>query len=451
MNSKSLMTRLVALTIPIVPATAQVAWQPISTTQPNARFGCGSSVDSPRQRVALFGGRLSFLSVTDQTWEWDGSQWSQIAASPRPPARANPGMVFDAARGRTVMLFGSDAFFSVLGDMWAWDGSTWTQLAPATMPPPRDSFAVSYDSRRHVVVLFGGSDANAVSLGDTWEWDGVDWAQRTSSNAPSARAAHAMCFDAARGVTVLFGGDPGGSNPTADTWEWDGTDWMQRTSTPAPAARSGHSMTFDSSRNRVLLMGGSTSTSAFTETWDWDGQRWTQRPAMIGMVAHQSTMQIDPVRGVPIIYGSTLSSPRFWEYVTQSPVGFTTYGVGCQGTNGTPQLDRDPTTSPLIAGDIRLRMSGLPLLAGGTFVALGVARDSLDLSSIGMLGCTRHCTGEIVVPVARANGVADLTIGIPNDAALLGALVSSQCFAVDPGANALGLTASNGAEIRVGI
>ncbi len=42
------------------------------------------------------------------------------------------------------------------GDTWEWDGTNWTQLAPASSPSSRADHAMAYDSARQRVVLFGG-------------------------------------------------------------------------------------------------------------------------------------------------------------------------------------------------------------------------------------------------------------------------------------------------------
>jgi len=64
----------------------------------------------------LFGGLggTNAAPVTFQdTWEWDGTDWTQRATSSSPPARADHILAFDAGRGRTV-LFGSTSF----ADIW---------------------------------------------------------------------------------------------------------------------------------------------------------------------------------------------------------------------------------------------------------------------------------------------------------------------------------------------
>ncbi len=136
-------------------------------------------------------------------------------------------MVYDAARQRVVLFGGSS-----LGDTWEWDGTNWSQKTPNTVPSARSNHALAYDSARQRVVLFGGEN-NSVDFGDTWEWDGTNWTQKSPATAPLVRTYHALAFDSVRQRVVLFGGSYYGSY-LGDTWEWDGTNWSFKASTTYP-------------------------------------------------------------------------------------------------------------------------------------------------------------------------------------------------------------------------
>ena len=71
-------------------------------------------------------------------------------------------MAYDSARGRVVLFGGDDGNYD--DETWEWDGSVWTQRIIAG-PSPRYFHAMAYDSGRARLVLFGGRD-----LGDTWEY-----------------------------------------------------------------------------------------------------------------------------------------------------------------------------------------------------------------------------------------------------------------------------------------
>jgi hypothetical protein len=142
-------------------------------TSPSPRFGHAMAFDSVRNRVVLFGGRTAGVRQAD-TWEWDGSNWIQISTSSAPSARFWHSMAFDSRLGRTRM-FGGDHLAGIslgpVNDTWEWDGANWTQDVTAAAPSPRAAQSMAYDSGRGRTVVFGGTDEGfpGVFYNDTWE------------------------------------------------------------------------------------------------------------------------------------------------------------------------------------------------------------------------------------------------------------------------------------------
>jgi len=134
-------------------------------------------------------------------------------------------MAFDAMHGQVVLFGGfggqNQAF---LNDTWLWNGTNWTQANPANSPSPRYSSAMDYDAAQGQVVLFGGYNAyTGAVLGDTWAWNGTRWTQLIPAASPSARYNSAMAYDPAQGQLVLFGGldaFASGYPFYNDTWVW---------------------------------------------------------------------------------------------------------------------------------------------------------------------------------------------------------------------------------------
>src|SRR5438309_655250 len=101
-------------------------------------------------------------------------------------------MTYDSKR-QTIVLFTGD----LRGQTWEWDGTTWSErtLAP---PLPRDGHSMAFDASRGRAVLFGGGTcerASCTNLGDTWEWDGFAWLRACTdaacqANTPPTRVAH---------------------------------------------------------------------------------------------------------------------------------------------------------------------------------------------------------------------------------------------------------------------
>jgi hypothetical protein len=133
-------------------------------------------------------------------------------------------MAFDAAHNQIVLFGGCcDARDNFLNETWTWDGTNWTKQSPTNSPSARYDAAMAYDAAHSQVVLFGG--VNNGGLNDTWTWDGTNWTKQSPTNSPSARYNPAMAYDAASGQVVLFGGCcDAGINLLNDTWTWDGTN-----------------------------------------------------------------------------------------------------------------------------------------------------------------------------------------------------------------------------------
>ncbi len=141
---------------------------------PTPRDGSALAFDPAHGRALLFGGHDANGRLAD-TWEWDGTNWTQIPTSYAPSPRLWESMAFDSHTGR-IVLFGGDHFLPFdLGesnDTWEWDGTQWTLDAPAAAPAVRSGQVMAYDANRDRVVVFGGWNAAtspATIYGDTWE------------------------------------------------------------------------------------------------------------------------------------------------------------------------------------------------------------------------------------------------------------------------------------------
>jgi hypothetical protein len=78
-------------------------------------------------------------------------------------------MAYDADREVSV-LFGGFNGITFFNETWEWDGTTWTQQTALTgSPAGRADHVMAFDALRHRVVLFGGIPG---LLGDTWVYGG---------------------------------------------------------------------------------------------------------------------------------------------------------------------------------------------------------------------------------------------------------------------------------------
>ncbi len=135
--------------------------------------------DSIRDTVLLFGGVDQTGSAPGDTWEFDGANWIQVTTE-GPEGRELPGFAFDESRGAAV-LYGGAHWYSAANhflhnDTWEWDGLQWT-LIPGSDPGYAYMTDMAYDSRRKQIVLFRGSGSdtnpkpdNLIFIQETWEY-----------------------------------------------------------------------------------------------------------------------------------------------------------------------------------------------------------------------------------------------------------------------------------------
>lgn len=152
-------------------------WTRFPGSNPPARQAHLMVFDERRGRTVLFGGMGSAPRGTRppalaDTWEFDGAAWVQLqAAGPGP--RHGAGSTYDSRRG-LVLMFGGHDGTNLRNDLWAFDGTSWQKLFEGG-PAARAMGALAYDAGRDRVVLFGGRRGWPDDLNDTWEWDGRAW------------------------------------------------------------------------------------------------------------------------------------------------------------------------------------------------------------------------------------------------------------------------------------
>lgn len=229
--------------------------------------------DAAHDQVVLFGGWDQSGNWLNGTWIWDGNDWRQLHPATNPPGRAYTSMLYNPISGK-VFMFGGNGYTSdwnQIDDTWEWDGTNWTQLPTPTAPSPRYGHAMTYDAARNEIVLFGGMlDTTNPSLSpstfysDTWAWDGTRWKQKTTAVSPAARWAHQMGYDPNLKQVVMIGGqgakDISVSPPFTwdidmheETWTWDGTSWQQRFPNKSPEFSYAYGMIYDATLKTLVV------------------------------------------------------------------------------------------------------------------------------------------------------------------------------------------------------
>jgi len=254
---------------------------------PTARLGQAMAPFGHSGQAILFGGAANAV-FSAVTWRWDGSNWTALSPAQNPGLVAEHAMAYDDSRGRIVLFGGTNGTTHAFSnDTWEWNGTNWTHMHPQSSPPARYNHAMAYDSVAKKIVMFGGY-GNYGESNDTWTYDGINWTNVASAISPPARSGHSMAFDTARGQMVMFGGLL--SNPTpawySDTWLRDANGWHQASTTNAPVGRTGHLLAYHSAMKSVVMIGGnggkdisgrSWNYDFRRETWVWDGRGWIQQ------------------------------------------------------------------------------------------------------------------------------------------------------------------------------
>ena len=203
-------------------------------------------------------------------------------------------MAYDAATGNLVLFGGTDPKGGLVNDTWTWNGSDWTQQHPASSPPARMEASLAYDAASGQFVLFGGKHStgfNTPDLNDTWIWTGSNWVQQHPRTAPVLSAtlqgqavtfAHpSMVYNPTTGKIMLpLIGQGANDGTQADywtqaDWTWNGSNWTEVNAT-GPAIEAGQ-IFYDAHLHTVFELTSflpRTSVDVKNTLWKWTGQTW---------------------------------------------------------------------------------------------------------------------------------------------------------------------------------
>jgi hypothetical protein len=367
-------------------------WRALSPkNSPPSAGGSALAYDSSRGVAVLFGGYV--FGFHDETWEWDGKDWTQISTTEAPAPRYLMRLYFDTARQR-IRGHGGDSGDGFYDDTWEYDGTTWVEVGGLEAPPNRSGHAMGFDPRTGEVVLYGGYAWTPGPLGDhTWHLVDGEWIRQSGVGQPTAdrafrieydpvaerllgfggaddyvqdlheydgavpgwvsiptsgpdgRQNHGWVYAPGLGGFVLFGGHAccewGSSYTAEDTWVYDGSTWIEKTSSVHPPRRRTPAMGYLESSNLVILYGGVNEHGVrYGDTWAFDGEFWTllNDDSPPGQIV-APTLVYDPLREVLVLFGG------------QDPLGETTWefdGTSWNGLN-TPTLpDADRLSTSMV-------------------------------------------------------------------------------------------------------
>ncbi len=150
-------------------------------------------------RTVLFGGENQ-SGFRGDTWEFNSAASAWVERLPRssPSPRGYMAAAYDAHRHRVVIFGGATGPSGTLtNETWEWDGADWSQapIPPALRPPARRLAAMAYSPERGSLFMFGGANTSDVPFNDTWEFDGTRWTRITGVG-PEGRSGAMMSTDA---------------------------------------------------------------------------------------------------------------------------------------------------------------------------------------------------------------------------------------------------------------
>ena len=354
--------------------------------------------DFVRERVVLLGGFDNATRYGD-VWEWDGTDWTEMATNNGLVADGNP-CCYDPLLGG-VFLRADTA--NIL-----WNGASW-RFVPVQQGTPGCSVRLlAYSSR------FGGS-IGVCGDGTTELFRAPAGWSPLLPRLPDGYNSRLLASDPIAGSAVLLGRDNSRRDRLA-TWITSGIGWSPVVR--AVPSRDGAAFVFDSRRHAYVLFGGRSDASPNEDLDD----TWTLR-----------------------VFDETAT--------------YETYGAGCGSPD--PGLDTDPLLGarPLIGGVLGIRGTDLPPTSP-CVQALGFS-DTLwngltlpfDLGPLGAPGCTILAAPEILDAAGSSDATGDLRLQLPiaNDFGLVGLEFFHQLIALAPGANAAGIVVSNGGAGVIGV
>ena len=273
-------------------------WTQLSPTgtAPMARTGQSGTYDQTNNRMTIFGGIVSGVTLTD-AWVLTFANglggapaWSLIPTQGTAPSLAYHSAVYDskldnlyvfAGKSSADKLATNDHAFTLSGaNGISTKGYKWSLGGP----PVRYGQSAFYDSVTNGLFVFAGSHSGTLTFNDYWQEAGIlgssnlDWIHLTpKGTAPSVRFGQTGLYDSASNRLMVFAGSNGAATTCYSDYhvlenantKGGSLTWVTVTPTgTAPAARTHQASAYVASTNQIIIFGGfNCKNGYFNDVW----------------------------------------------------------------------------------------------------------------------------------------------------------------------------------------
>jgi hypothetical protein len=332
-------------------------------TAPMSRTGQSATYDATNNRMTVFGGIISGITLTD-SWVLTfangiggTSAWSLIPTQGTAPSLAYHSAVYDSKLNNTYVFAGTSSAGKLTTNDHAFTLSGANGISSKGFkwflggPPVRYSQSAFYDSGTNSLFVYAGAHSGTLLFNDYWQGSGVigstnlNWIQLLPKGTkPSSRFGHTGLYDSASNRLMVFGGGTSttcfndyhvlqNANTKGGTMTWV---TVVPTGT-LPGVRTRHASVYDSSTNTLIIFGGFNCKSTYySDVWILSNANdltatpsWTQlAPTGTPPTARQNSSAIyDSSTNSLIVYGGDKGG---------TPTGDIWILSNANGSGGTP-------------------------------------------------------------------------------------------------------------------
>jgi hypothetical protein len=243
--------------------------------------------DPAKSRVVLFGGTTcappgpsdvtgcdyqQVQSSLNDTWTWDGSNWTKLETAHAPAIRAFRGdfggIAADDSHHDLLLVSWPTGSERSNVETWTLRDGDWHQLHPAHPPAPYEFSGPAYDTASGHLIL----QQQGERLGATYWWDGTDW-QFFDLSVKTPHSYGQLVSVGKRGLLLIWSGN---------VYSWNGKTWSGPGVLPSLVSlplhpREGWTASFDERTGDLILFGGRAGPGGpdlLGDTVRWDGSAW---------------------------------------------------------------------------------------------------------------------------------------------------------------------------------